>query len=226
MRALAALLLLVASCAPVLATIKVCNQFSHPIHLAFAYEAKDGWTSDGWLTIAPNACEIDTQHLDLTSFYYRAEFDTYGDNKWSTWGNNREFSVKDGNFRFDHAEQKTPGGRWVKFNGPDSYIDPLTMVTLTFMPDLNVTFSVPNEKPGCPPPRKGGFRPRPRLPGAARSSPLTRWTSFRTCRTRRRRRVARGRPNLCPTRTSPMRPPIGTLPSRRCSSATLGLPPR
>ena len=173
MRALAALLFLVASCAPVLATIKVCNQFSHPVHLAFAYEAKDGWTSDGWLTIAPNACEIDTQHLDLTSFYYRAESDTYGDNKWSTWGNNREFSVKDGNFRLDHAEQKTPGGRLVKFNGPDSYIDPLTMVTLTFMPDLNVTFSVPNENAGLPPAAGGeaspstpprGARPRRQVP--------------------------------------------------------------
>ncbi len=156
MRALAALLLLIASCAPALATIKVCNQFSHPIHLAFAYEAKDGWVSDGWLTVAPNACAIDTQHPDLTSFYYRAESDTYGDNKWSTWGNNREFSVKDGNFKLDRAEQQAPGGRFVKFNGPDSYIDPLTTVTLTFMPDLKVTFSVPNENAEAPPPSGGG----------------------------------------------------------------------
>ncbi len=151
MRALAALLFLGASCAPAAATIKVCNQFRHTIHLAFAYEAKDGWVSEGWLTVAPNACEIDTQHPDVTSFYYRAESDTYGDNKWSTWGSNREFSVKDGNFKLDHAEQKAPGGRFVQFNGPDSYIDPFTVVTLTFLPDLKVTFSVPNENAGAAP---------------------------------------------------------------------------
>ncbi len=109
---------------------------------------KDGWASDGWLTIAPNACAIDTQHPDLTSFFYRAELDTYGDNKWTTWGSDREFSVKDGNFRLDRAEQKAPGARFVKFNGPDSYTDPFTMVTLTFLPDFKVTFSVPNENIG------------------------------------------------------------------------------
>jgi tetratricopeptide (TPR) repeat protein/uncharacterized membrane protein len=170
MRAFAALLLLIASCAPALATVKVCNQFSHPLHLAFAYEGKDGWTSDGWLTVAPNACEIDTQHPDLTSFYYRAESDTYGGNKWTTWGSDREFSVKDGNFKLDHAEQKVPDGRFVKFNGPDSYIDPFTVVTLTFFPDLKVTFSVPNENAGAPP---GGVPASPSAGGAPASPPIS-----------------------------------------------------
>lgn len=43
MRMLVALLLLIASSSAALATIKVCNEFSHPIHLAFAHETKDGW---------------------------------------------------------------------------------------------------------------------------------------------------------------------------------------
>ncbi len=146
MRASAALLLLIGSCSSALATIKVCNEFEHPIHVAIAYETSSGWVSESWLTVKANACETDTKHTDLTSFYYRGETDAVGSKKW-TWGKGQLLSYKDGSFKFQNADTKGKGARLEEYSGPDSFKLPTTTVTLTFLADLRVSFFTPNENP-------------------------------------------------------------------------------
>lgn len=127
------------------AKIQICNKFEHPIRVALAFEQNDGWVTDGWIEIDTDKCVLDEKHPNTTSFYYHGE-SSFGQNRW-TWGNAREFSVKDGGFTIRNAERSTEGARVVKFSGPNSHWLPETIVKLQFEPDLKTTFAVPAEKP-------------------------------------------------------------------------------
>jgi uncharacterized membrane protein len=148
MRALIAVLFLIGSGSDALAMLKVCNKFKHPIHLAAAYPTVDGWVSQGWTTIKPDACETDPKLADLTGFYYYAE--TYpiktedGKTTTWTWGNKRSFAVKDGDFKFQDAETKPQGARLVEFSGPFKLNHASTVATLT-IEEGSSTFAVPKE---------------------------------------------------------------------------------
>lgn len=144
MRALMAMLLLIACGSQALAKIQFCNKFKHPISIALAYEQNGDWVSDGWTTVDPDKCQIDTKHADLTSFYYYGETGVFDKNRWS-WGSNKEFSVKDGSFTLRNADTTQPSARLVKFSGPETYKLSETLVKLEFEADLSVTFVVPRE---------------------------------------------------------------------------------
>jgi uncharacterized membrane protein len=75
MRFLLALLLLAVSGSQALAAIKFCNNFEHQVQFAVAFQDQDGWVSEGWISVAPKACQTDSKHADLTEFYWRGETD-------------------------------------------------------------------------------------------------------------------------------------------------------
>jgi Tfp pilus assembly protein PilF len=97
--------------------------------------------SDGWMTVNTGDCQTDTQHAGLTSFYYCAETDVF-DKHTTSWGRDKEFSVKDGNFVLRSADKPQKGARAVKFTGPHSFSSS-DMVTLEFEPDLSIVFVLP-----------------------------------------------------------------------------------
>lgn len=144
-RVLIAVPLLIACASPALAKIQFCNKFKHPISISLAYEQNGGWVSEGWTTVEPDKCQIDTKHAGLTSFYYYGETGVFDKNRW-TWGSKKEFSVKDGNFTVENADARQAGDRFVKFSGPETYTQPATLVQLEFEADLSVTFVVPREE--------------------------------------------------------------------------------
>src|ERR1700719_1956734 len=116
----AVFVVLVASGSQAVAKIQICNKFKHPIHLALAYQQNGGWVSDGWSTVDAGQCQVDIKHADLTSFYYYGETDTFGGSTWS-WGRDKEFSVMNGNFTLQNADQQAKNARVVKFSGPHTF---------------------------------------------------------------------------------------------------------
>lgn len=136
MRFLLALLLLAMSGSQALAAIKFCNNFEHQVQFAVAFQDQGGWVSEGWISVAPNACQTDSKHADLTEFYWRGETDWIktkgGRTQWS-WGKDRQFSVKDGSFAFKNSDQKLKGAHLVGFIGPVKINAPSIAVTLTIV---------------------------------------------------------------------------------------------
>ena len=136
MRMLAALLLLVGSGSPALAKIKFCNTFKHDLHIAIAYETKDGFVSEGWTGVKANSCYEDTDYAALTSFYYHAETDAIpvegGNTTTWDWGNRRAFSVLNKPFKIAHAEFKPAGGRFAEFSGPIELDSAAKEATISF----------------------------------------------------------------------------------------------
>ena len=120
------------------ALIELCNKFGHPIRFAIAYQDKDEWTSEGWLTVPDGRCGQLTKHPDLTSFYYHGETDVF-DGKRVDWGKKQDFAVKKSDFILQNADTKLPGSRMVTFSGPVTRDTPARTISLTFTPDLNVT---------------------------------------------------------------------------------------
>jgi uncharacterized membrane protein len=115
-------LLIVGASSPALATMKYCNNFKYDIHVALAFETKDGFTSEGWTGIKANTCWEDNGVVPPITFYYHAETDAIptGDGKKTTWywGDRRAFSVLNEPFKITHAEFKAKGGRFAEFSGP------------------------------------------------------------------------------------------------------------
>jgi tetratricopeptide (TPR) repeat protein/uncharacterized membrane protein len=149
MRWLAALLLLIGSGSQAFAGIKFCNNFEHPVRFAVAFQTPESWVSDGWLTVAPKACAIDTKHADLTEFYWSGETDWVNvgggkRSKWS-WGKNRQLSVKDESFTLKNADQKLRGARFAGFAGPVKFNVPSIVVTVTIEDEKNTTTVIPSE---------------------------------------------------------------------------------
>lgn len=122
MRALIVLLLLLGASSPALADFKYCNNFKYDIHVAIAYETKDGFVSEGWTGVRANSCFEDKEIVGPITFYYHAETDAIknaegGSTKWD-WGNRRAFCVLNKPFKITHAEFKADGGRFAEFTGP------------------------------------------------------------------------------------------------------------
>lgn len=124
--------------------IEFCNKFGHPIRFAIAYQDKDEWTSEGWLTVADGKCGQLTKHPDFTSFYYHGETDVF-DGQRVDWGKKRDFAVKKSDFILQNADTELPGARMATFSGPVTRDTPARAMSLTFTPDLNVmTVTGPN----------------------------------------------------------------------------------
>ncbi|HEV7464375.1 MAG TPA: tetratricopeptide repeat protein, partial [Methyloceanibacter sp.] len=136
MRFLLALLLLAVSGSQAWATVKFCNNFEHPVQFAVAFQDQDGWVSEGWISVAPKACQTDSKHADLTEFYWRGETDWIktkgGRTQWS-WGKDRQFNVKDGSFTLKNSDETLKGAHLVGFIGPVKINAPSIAVTLTIV---------------------------------------------------------------------------------------------
>jgi tetratricopeptide (TPR) repeat protein len=146
-RIILAVLCLLTSGSSALAKIQFCNDFEHPIFVALAYQQKGEWITEGWLEVDVNSCVIDPKHQDVTSFYYYCETNTFDKKSWN-WGKDKQFSVKNDDFTLHNADKPQPGGRFLKFSGPEDYKLPETVVQVRFNPDLSTTFIVPSENKG------------------------------------------------------------------------------
>jgi len=82
---------------------QILQQFRAPGPVRGRVSGPGRLVSEGWISVAPNACQTDSKHADLTEFYWRGETDWIktkgGRTQWS-WGKDRQFSVKDGSFAF------------------------------------------------------------------------------------------------------------------------------
>ena len=98
------------------------NIANHNIHIALAFETKDGFVSEGWTGIKANSCWEDKEIVPPVTFYYHAETDAIpidgGGTKTWTWGSQRAFCVLNELFKLSRAEFKAKGGRFAEFSGP------------------------------------------------------------------------------------------------------------
>lgn len=126
LRASAGLLLASAAllaAAPARADLRLCNLTQSRVGVALGLVDKDGWVSEGWWNLKPNACEVLVRGDLAARFYYvhAADYDRGGE-----WGGpfplcvqDREFSIRGrenclargydraGFFEVDTGEQKS-----------------------------------------------------------------------------------------------------------------------
>src|SRR5664279_1353400 len=56
--------------APARADLKLCNNSTGVVHIAVGYKDKEGWASDGWWTVNPNACSSILKGALIARYYY------------------------------------------------------------------------------------------------------------------------------------------------------------
>jgi uncharacterized membrane protein len=143
--------------------ITFCNEFPQRVSIAIAYLQTDvnNHLTRGWLNVGSGKCYVFDTAIRVSTFYYRAESETYKDGKDKVkmnWGNETDFAVRDGDFQVYAAEKKYSGTRLVKFSkGPVSTGAPLTC-TVTFLADGRSMTVVPGNKgagPAAPPADEG-----------------------------------------------------------------------
>jgi tetratricopeptide (TPR) repeat protein len=146
MRGLLTSLLIALTSSNAFAAIKLCNEFEHTVRFAVAFQTRDGWVSEGWVTVPSKSCQSDPKHSDLTEFYWRGETDWIksrdgrAKTKWS-WGKMRSFSVKDAPFAFTNADQKVRGGRLEAFAGPVTVKSPSLVEVTVLIVDAKTTMT-------------------------------------------------------------------------------------
>jgi uncharacterized membrane protein len=105
--------------------IMFCNKFSHRLYVAVAYPQSSAvpdfvwYLARGWLQLEPGECYVFDSALRTNTLYYHAETDRYkeGKNKTKmTWGNEKQFAVRDAHFHLYDAEKKFPGTYLAKFS--------------------------------------------------------------------------------------------------------------
>jgi uncharacterized membrane protein len=121
------------------ADIMVCNDIAAPIHVAFAYPDRDGFTASGWWNIESNECQrVDFQFQGPT-LYYSADSDGYRDGRATSrdhWGNKEKLFVTRTKFDFDNADRSRRGTRAELFSSyeiPPSYLGKPTAITFHFI---------------------------------------------------------------------------------------------
>ena len=120
--------------------IAFCNEFKETIHLAIAFQDSNVWNSEGWITLKPNACETETKHPDLLSFYFRGESDVY-DGQRMTFGSDRDFAVKKNDFVIQKADKKAKGAEMRQFSGPAERVSPAQELSITFTADARTAIA-------------------------------------------------------------------------------------
>lgn len=68
--------------APARADLKLCNNSPGVVHIAVGYKDKEGWASDGWWTVNPNACSSILKGALIARYYYIYAVD---DKKIAAW---------------------------------------------------------------------------------------------------------------------------------------------
>ena len=123
------------------AQVTVCNEFRHPVFFAFAWQDGRDWISRGWSEVKPNHCRdnpLDADKIDVKSFYYRAETNWIdrggGKRSMYSWGNAREFVVRDKGFTLKNADEQRSDTRLVNFS-KSLDIDDSKSLTITIRSD-------------------------------------------------------------------------------------------
>ncbi len=105
--------------------ITFCNEFPHTLFIALAYSQADvnNYLSRGWLEIDTGKCYIFDTAIRVPTFYFRAESEPYKDGKHKvtmSWGDDKNFAVRNANFQSYNAEKAYSGMKLVGFNkGPE-----------------------------------------------------------------------------------------------------------
>lgn len=107
---------------PARAAISICNDFSAPIHVAFAAQKEAGYTAAGWWSAAPNSCADADFAFDGGALYYTADSDWYREGrsrKRDHWGNKLKLYVSKAKFSNDDAEKSRRGASAEMFSSAD-----------------------------------------------------------------------------------------------------------
>jgi uncharacterized membrane protein len=80
---LSAVVLLLASAAPTLADLRICNATSGRIGIAIGYQSGSGWATEGWWTIAGESCETLLKGRLVSRFYYVYAVDYDRGGEWA-----------------------------------------------------------------------------------------------------------------------------------------------
>jgi uncharacterized membrane protein len=78
-----AIVLLTLGAAPVAADLKLCNNTDSRVGVALGYKDLQGWASEGWWNIEPNACETLLQGPLIARYYYVFAVDYDKGGSWS-----------------------------------------------------------------------------------------------------------------------------------------------
>lgn len=73
----------VASAAPALADLKLCNTTASRIGVAIGYQEPNGWTTEGWWNIAARTCETLYRGTLSSRFYYVHAIDYDRGGEWA-----------------------------------------------------------------------------------------------------------------------------------------------
>ena len=90
---LSAVALLTLAPAPVaLADFELCNQTTNRVGVALGYKDQQGWASEGWWNIGPNACETLLKGPLIARYYYifAVDYDEGG-----SWGGTAMMCTRD-----------------------------------------------------------------------------------------------------------------------------------
>ena len=121
------------------ADVVVCNDIRAPIHVAFAYQARDGVTASGWWNVEANECRPVDFLFEGSAFYYSANSDSYRDGREVSrdhWGNKEMLFVTKTKFDFDDAAHSRRGTRPQMFSTyeiPQSFQGKPATITLHFV---------------------------------------------------------------------------------------------
>lgn len=64
-------------------SLRVCNQTTNPVSIAFGYRAERGWQSEGWWVAGPGECKtIYSGNLASRRYYYLYAADDIGGGSW------------------------------------------------------------------------------------------------------------------------------------------------
>ena len=142
--------------------ITFCNDFPHRVFVAIAYSQTDvnNYLSRGWLEIETGKCYVFDTAIRVPTFYYRAESEPYREGKHRvtmSWGNEKQFAVRDANFQSYNAEKAYSGMHMANFSkAPDSSNGgPLTVI-VTFSETGTNTVVPGSEKPAAQSSSGGG----------------------------------------------------------------------
>jgi len=121
------------------ADVVICNDIRAPIHVAFAYQDRDGFTASGWWNVEGNECRPVDFLFDGDTLYYSANSDGYRDGRETSrdhWGNKRELFVTRAKFGFENADRSRRGTRPEMFSSydvPQAYLGKPTKITFHFV---------------------------------------------------------------------------------------------
>lgn len=78
--------------APARADLKLCNNSPSVVQIAIGYKDKEGWASEGWWTVKPNACSGILKGALIARYYYIYAVD---DKKVGAWPGKALMCIKD-----------------------------------------------------------------------------------------------------------------------------------